>query len=85
MPTVPQPGTVQPEDNTAHFQGSAHNMALSTAIATRLDDDDAHTYTVSKEIRTTKHFLLMRRILAGVKGGAVLAAWRAAIIDSNVP
>lgn len=84
MPTVPQPGTVQPEDNTAHFQGSAHNMALSTAIATRLDDD-AHTYTVSKEIQTTKHFLLMRRILAGVKGGVVLAAWQAAIVDSNVP
>lgn len=44
-----QPGTLQPEDNAADFQELAHNMALSTAIATCLDD--AHTYTASKKSR----------------------------------
>lgn len=46
-----QSGMLQPEDNAADFQGLAHNMAQSTAIATCLNN--AHTYIASKKSRQT--------------------------------
>lgn len=84
MPTVPKRGTQQPEDNTADIQGLAHNMAPSTAIA--VVSTHARTYTASKKKNPDdKHFLLRRRMLAGVKGAVALAARRAAISSgSNV-